>query len=145
MLTIGDVARRVGVNTSTIRYYESVGLLPAPQRINGRRCYDEAIFQRLGLIQIMRQAGFSIGELQVLVDGGDLQEPASTVTPWQQLAEGKVTELEALIQRTEAIKTWLEQALACRKLNLDDCVTVQFDENGEQVSLTLSCVDASLP
>ena len=46
-LTIGEVARRAGVHTSAIRYYESVGLLPPPKRLNGRRRYDETVFQRM--------------------------------------------------------------------------------------------------
>ena len=40
--TIGDLARRIGVNTETIRYYERVGLMPRPKRTSGRqRTYDE--------------------------------------------------------------------------------------------------------
>ncbi|MFN8565769.1 MAG: MerR family DNA-binding transcriptional regulator, partial [Anaerolineae bacterium] len=39
-MTISEVARRVGVRTSTLRYYESIGLLPAPKRVSGRRRYD---------------------------------------------------------------------------------------------------------
>ncbi len=38
--SIGEVAAHVGINTSAIRYYESMGLLAAPKRVNGRRVYD---------------------------------------------------------------------------------------------------------
>ena len=46
-LTIGEVARRAGMRTSRIRYYESVGLLPEPERISGMRRYDADVLQRL--------------------------------------------------------------------------------------------------
>ena len=42
-LTIGQVARRAGLKTSAIRYYESVGLLPEPERESGQRRYEYQI------------------------------------------------------------------------------------------------------
>lgn len=48
-LTIGVVARRTGLATSAIRYYEQLGLLPPRQRVNGRRRYGERVFQQLVL------------------------------------------------------------------------------------------------
>ena len=50
LLTIGEVARRAGVRTSTIRYYEEAGLLPEPERVGGKRRYEEGILRRLALI-----------------------------------------------------------------------------------------------
>src|SRR5689334_10269910 len=46
-MTIGEVARQVRVAASAIRYYEEIGLLPAPARVNGRRRYDWSAVQRL--------------------------------------------------------------------------------------------------
>ncbi|MFN8563711.1 MAG: MerR family transcriptional regulator [Anaerolineae bacterium] len=62
-MTISEVARRVGVRTSTLRYYESIGLLPAPKRVSGRRRYDSAVLQRLEIIRTAQQAGFTLAEL----------------------------------------------------------------------------------
>ena len=45
-LTISEVARRSGVPATTIRYYESIRVLPEPQRANGRRRYDAGELQR---------------------------------------------------------------------------------------------------
>ena len=53
-VSIGEVAQRAGIQTSAIRYYESEGLLPAPERLNGRRKYDATVLQRLALIQLLR-------------------------------------------------------------------------------------------
>jgi DNA-binding transcriptional MerR regulator len=57
--TIGQVAAQAGVAASTIRYYEEIGLLPAAQRVNGQRRYEEEILQRLGIIRLAQQADFS--------------------------------------------------------------------------------------
>src|SRR5258707_5740873 len=94
-LTIGEVAQYAGVNTSAIRYYESVGLLLPPKRVNGYRRYDPSVLKRLGLLQLLRQAGFGIRELQILFSG--LNTGATTSTKWQTLAAEKITEMDALI------------------------------------------------
>ena len=60
-LSIGELSRRTGVNIETIRYYERIGLLPAPPRSQGRhRLYDELHRQRLVFIRRSRALGFSI-------------------------------------------------------------------------------------
>lgn len=135
-LTIGQVAQYAGVQTSAIRYYESVGLLPRPQRVNGRRRYDPSVLKRLGLIQLVRQAGFGIRELQVLFGGLTMDAPAST--QWQTLAAAKITEMEALIKQTQATKAWLVEALQHKCTGVDDCVTLTFDETGDGPQVTLS-------
>ncbi|MBV9617122.1 MAG: MerR family transcriptional regulator [Ktedonobacteraceae bacterium] len=134
-LTIGDVARHAGIQTSAIRYYESVGLLSPPKRVNGRRYYDPSVLQRLGLIQLARQAGFRISELQVLFTEPE-DVPAST--RWQALVTEKVAEMEALIERAQMIKKWLIEAPPCQCVQVDDCAKVLFDntENGMSVSLS---------
>ena len=49
-LTIGEVARQAGIRPSALRYYESIGLLPAPKRVNGRRRYDPSTVQQLTVL-----------------------------------------------------------------------------------------------
>ena len=68
-LSIGEVARQAGIRPSTLRYYESIGLLPAPKRVNGCRRYEAAIVQRLTVLHLAKQAGFSIPEIQMLFHG----------------------------------------------------------------------------
>lgn len=127
--TIGEIAERAGLATSAIRYYEKVKLLPAPTRVNGRRRYDDAVLQRLGLIQLARQLGFHISELQVLF--GDFALETSASERWHSLASQKVGELEALIEQTQAVKTWLLESMgACDCVAVGECATVTFDETG---------------
>jgi MerR family transcriptional regulator, redox-sensitive transcriptional activator SoxR len=58
-LTIGEVARRAGVATSSIRYYERIGLLPRPERSGGQRRYRADVLDRLGFIAVAQSAASS--------------------------------------------------------------------------------------
>jgi MerR family transcriptional regulator, redox-sensitive transcriptional activator SoxR len=119
-LTIGTVAQRAGIRSSAIRYYESVQILPAPQRINGRRRYDTSVFDRLAIIKMAQQAGFTVSEIRTLFNGYATETPASM--RWQELARQKLVEVDAQMHRIEAIKRLLEEKLLrCRCLTLDEC------------------------
>ncbi len=74
-LTIGEVARRAGLRSSAIRYYEDIGVLPRPERTHGHRRYAPRVFQQLAFIQLAQQAGFSMAEIQTLVSGFDENAP----------------------------------------------------------------------
>lgn len=124
---IGDVAKKMEMQSSAIRYYERVGLLPKAKRLNGRRTYDESIFRRLNFIRLARDAEFGIRELEVLLD-----ENAKLSAQWRTLSAQKIDELDTLIQRAIAIKAWLQgipQDCECTDIetctaipNLDNCV-----------------------
>ena len=137
LLTIGEVARYAGIQTSAIRYYEREGLLPAPKRVNGHRRYDPDVLKRLGLIQLVRQAGFGIRELQILFSG--IGTDSTKLAEWQSLTAEKIAEMDVLIKRTQATKAWLVEALQRECKGVDDCITITFDESGSGMNVTLSC------
>ena len=83
-LFIGDVARRAGVQASALRFYERAGIMRPPRRAGGRRVYDASVFESLALIQLARDAGFTIRETKWLLDGFDRHTPASA--RWQSRA-----------------------------------------------------------
>lgn len=120
-LTITDVARRVGIRPSAIRYYESIGLLPIPSCVNGRRRYDEDVLQRLAIIGMAQRMGFTIAEISTLLHGFSAETPAWA--RWQTLAKEKLPEVEALISKAERMKRLLEASLVCDCLTLEACVT----------------------
>jgi MerR family redox-sensitive transcriptional activator SoxR len=120
--SIGEVAAQAGLNPSAIRYYESVGLLPAPKRINGRRVYEASVLPRLALVQLAQKAGFTVQEISTLLHGF-----ATDTTPaerWQTLARKKLVEIEQMLVRIQQMKALLEKALHCGCLRLEDCVAV---------------------
>src|SRR5579864_4574695 len=119
-LTISEVASRVGIRPSAIRYYESIGILPAPRRANGRRCYDASVLHRLAVIQLAQQAGFTVAEIGRLFYDFEADTPASE--RWQALATQKLAEVEALIARAQGMKRLLEESLLrCQCPSLEEC------------------------
>jgi DNA-binding transcriptional MerR regulator len=115
MLTIGQVAARAGVNASHIRYYEDVGVLPPPERVSGQRRYREDVLHRLSIIDVAQRAGLSLDEIRTLTGaphaGDEIRE----------LADRKLPDVEALIERAQAVKRWLEVARACECESVDVC------------------------
>src|SRR2546430_13539854 len=63
-LTIGGLARATGVATSALRYWEELGLLPAPARVSGQRRYPASAVELVGLILVLRDIGFTLRELK---------------------------------------------------------------------------------
>jgi MerR family transcriptional regulator, redox-sensitive transcriptional activator SoxR len=120
-MKIGEVARRAGLRTSAIRYYESVGLLPEPQRRHGRRCYDGDIFWRLRLIDSARASGFSIREIRALLHG--FPESTAARERWASLAGSKLREIECQIAKLQQMRESLQIALACQCAGLDECAS----------------------
>ena len=121
-MTIGEVARRAGVRTSALRYYESVGLLPEPRRVyGGHRRYDESVLEILNVLRMAQQAGFSIAEMHVLVTGFPSGTPASE--RWQVLAQKKLVEVEAVIVHAQQTKRLLEGLLECECVRLEECAS----------------------
>lgn len=126
-LTIGELARRTGRPASAIRYYESVGVLPEPDRVGGRRRYPPETVRRLAAIDTAQRAGLSLQEITELL-GAWPGDPAA-IERLRQVAERKLPELAALIERAELVQRWLGAAAACQCPTLEDCPL--FDDAGQ--------------
>jgi MerR family redox-sensitive transcriptional activator SoxR len=118
-LSISAVAQRAGLQPSAVRYYERVGLLVPPPRAHGQRRYDPQVLQRLAVIDVAQQAGFTIAEIKTLLHGFDAATPAAA--RWLALAEGKLPEVDALIARAHEMKRIIEVSLRCGCLTLEEC------------------------
>lgn len=119
-LTISEVARQAGIRPSTIRYYESIDVLPPARRLNGRRRYDPAILDRLAFIQITQQLGFTLGEIQLLFHHQAEGRPLPAL--WQTLARQKLAEVGQLIQHANNVQQLLTQGLRCDCPSLGECI-----------------------
>jgi MerR family redox-sensitive transcriptional activator SoxR len=118
-MTISEVARRTGLRTSAIRYYEKIGLLPKTQRISGQRRYECGVFNYLAVIDVAKRAGFRVDEMQHLFHGFGKGIPA--FHRWQVLAQRKIAEMDELIVRAKKMKLLLQRADRCKCLDLEDC------------------------
>src|SRR3712207_2949908 len=119
-LTISEVARRSGVRATTIRYYESINVLPPPRRANGRRRYDEAILERLAFIHVAQRLGFTLTEIVLLFEQHDTAVPLSQ--RWQAMAREKLADVERLIRHAHEVRQTLIGGLDCGCPNLDECI-----------------------
>jgi MerR family redox-sensitive transcriptional activator SoxR len=118
-LTIGEVAARAGVNTSHIRYYERVGVLPRPERVGGQRRYEEGVLDRLAIVDVAQRAGLTLDEVRHLTGPDNRGGPAGDRI--RELAERKLPEIDTLIARAQAVKAWLELARTCDCRTVDVC------------------------
>ena len=117
--SIGEVARISGKAQSAIRYYESIGLLPEPARVSGRRRYPREVVQSLAVIDTAQRAGLTLDDIRLL-----LQAPtadANAVEQLRQVAERRLPALREAIARAELVREWLEQAADCCCPTLETC------------------------
>ncbi|MEV6108875.1 MerR family transcriptional regulator [Streptomyces sp. NPDC051940] len=117
-LTIGDLARTTGVATSALRYWEDLGLVPAPARVSGQRRYPPAAVRLVGLILLLQDAGFSLRDIRTLI-AARTADPAA----WRDLHHRKLAELDARIARAQAARTAIAHTLACPHDDLEACPT----------------------
>jgi MerR family redox-sensitive transcriptional activator SoxR len=111
-LTIGELAARTGLPTSTLRYYDRIGLIPATGRSGGQRRYDPKVIERVRAVTLCQRSGFSLEEIGRLLDGG---------RPWHALARQKVEELQGRIAELEQTTALLRSAMDCGCRSLETC------------------------
>jgi MerR family transcriptional regulator, redox-sensitive transcriptional activator SoxR len=119
-LTISEVARLSGVRATTIRYYESINVLPPPRRANGRRRYDPSILERLAFIHVAARLGFRLSEIVLLFEQRDTAVPLSE--RWQLMAREKLADVERLIRHAREVRQTLISGLRCGCENLQECI-----------------------
>ncbi|MEZ4666461.1 MAG: MerR family transcriptional regulator [Anaerolineae bacterium] len=137
MFGIGELARKAGMATSTIRYYERIGLLPPSKRVNTKRRYDTSILQKLSVIRMAQHAGFTIAEIQTLLHDFPVDTPPSE--RWQSLAGKKISELNELINRVQTMKLLLEQTLQCHCPTIEDCAKVEENMDTGELGVKPCC------
>jgi DNA-binding transcriptional MerR regulator len=119
LLTIGELARRTARRTSSIRYYEEIGLLPEPVRVGGRRRYPEETVRTLTVVDTAQRAGLTLSEIRTLLSAAP--DDSAAVEELRGIAERKLPELEATIERAVLVRRWLEAAARCECPSLDEC------------------------
>ncbi len=118
-MPIGEVARAAGLAPSAIRYYEKAGLLPKAARQSGQRRYGPETAARLKIIQLARDAGFTIAETRTFLSG--FSTATTPAARWRALAARKLTELDSLSQRIARMQRLLKSSFHCGCLRIEDC------------------------
>ncbi len=119
--SIGEIAKQAGINASTIRYYERIGLLPQSRRVSGKRRYDETIFPKLAIIGLAKAAGLTIEEIQTLLHEFPDGTPPSE--RWDVLARQKIIELNQRMAQIQEMKAILEKTLECECPTMEVCAS----------------------
>jgi MerR family mercuric resistance operon transcriptional regulator len=122
---IGRLSQRTGTKVETIRYYERVGLLPAPARsAGGYRLYGVEHLKRLTFIRGARALGFSIGEVRTLLKLADERKrPCAEV---RVVAEAHLGDVRAKIADLSAMERVLNDTVArCAKGTGSHCPVIE--------------------
>lgn len=108
MFSIGELSRRAKVKVPTIRYYEDVGLLNAPERTSGnQRRYDKAGLEHLSFIKHARELGFSIEAISTLIE---LQgHPDRACVEATNIAKAHLIDVRVKIKKLHALEKELQR------------------------------------
>ncbi|MGW1680585.1 MerR family transcriptional regulator [Saccharopolyspora sp. NPDC002376] len=105
LIPIGEAAERLGVRTSTLRYYEERGLVRPAGRVRGTRVYGRPEMRRLAFLQIALKLGIRLDTAAAVLDESSSQ--------WRVVVGEQISELEDLIERAQGAKDFLTHALMC--------------------------------
>jgi DNA-binding transcriptional MerR regulator len=105
LLSIGELSERTGVPTTTLRYYDELGLVRPTARAAGRRRYAEAAVRDVGVIVFFREIGFSLDEIGRFTAGGRQRQ--------REMIDHKLAELTERQHRIEVARTALEHGRQC--------------------------------
>ena len=128
LLTVGELAKRAGVATSALRFYEERGLIHAERNASGHRRYPRAVARRVAFIVFAQRVGLTLEEIRVEldklpVDSGPTSEEGDRLTQnWRTRINERIAELERL-------KLGLSDCIACGCLSLEHCNILNRDDN----------------
>lgn len=124
-ISIGEAARQSGVKVPTIRFYEKIGLLPAPPRSEGnRRQFDARDLRRLSFIRHARELGFEIADIRELLDL--TERPQNSCHEADSIARRHLDEINGRIARLEALSGELQRMVdECGHGQVCECRVIQ--------------------
>ncbi|MEQ9021520.1 MAG: MerR family DNA-binding protein [Pseudomonadales bacterium] len=123
--TIGKFAKQGGVGIETVRYYQRMGLLEVPKRLDGPRLYDEAHLRQLHFIRKAQAAGFSLQEIKTLIRLDESDDRAEALA----MASERIKKLDKKIGELQEARNSLQRLTAqCAKGSEGPCpILKSFD------------------
>jgi DNA-binding transcriptional MerR regulator len=124
-LSIGVLAEETGCKVPTIRYYEKIGLMPAPIRTEGnQRRYGPAHVDRLGFIRHARELGFALDRIREILTLGD--RPDRSCAEVDRIARDHLAAVDARIARLTALREELRRMVTqCGTGKVADCRVIE--------------------
>jgi DNA-binding transcriptional MerR regulator len=124
-ISIGELARRSGVKVPAIRYYEQVGLLPAPARTEGQqRRYGRAAVARLNFIRHARELGFEVVAVRELLALSE--QPDRPCAEVDHIARRHVDDIDRRIAQLVALRRELQRSLnVCGHGRVGECRVIE--------------------
>jgi MerR family redox-sensitive transcriptional activator SoxR len=127
LLTIGEVARRSGVASSALRFYEDRGLIASERSGSGHRRYDRSVLRRIAFIVFAQRVGLTLEEI-----GAELAKLPPGRVPtrrdWSRLSRGWSSRIEERIAELERLRAGLTECIGCGCLSLDRCKLANPDD-----------------
>src|SRR5260370_7524652 len=115
-MTIGELSLASGLPSSTIRYWERIGVLPKPPRVSGQRRYRADAEHTVAVLRLAQSCGFHLEEMRRLLHG--FRPGVSASRRWQELAQHKRIELADQMERLKAIQQVLDRVLKSHSVYL---------------------------
>ena len=120
MLTIGELARRSGVATSAVRFYEARGLIVSERTAGNQRRYPQSTLRRIAFVRTAQRIGLSLDEIgEALSTLPDNRTP--TKADWHRLSRAWRPRLDEQIRRIELLRERLDGCIGCGCLSLRSC------------------------
>ena len=120
LLSVGELAKRSGVAVSTIHFYESKGLIESVRTAGNQRRFPRAQLRRVAIVRVAQRAGISLAEIHDAFSGLPSGRTISA-KDWARLSKRWKDELDARIERLEALRDQLGDCIGCGCLSLDSC------------------------
>ena len=118
-MDISEVAKRTGIPSSALRYYERKGLITSNREHGARRRYASAVLDQLALIALGQAAGLSLDEIHSMLS------PSGAPNIDRRLLEAKADEIDAQVKRLRAMSKGLRHAAVCPAPNHVECPSFQ--------------------
>ena len=119
-LTIGELARRAGVATSALRFWESEGLIVSERTSGNQRRYHRATLRRVSLIRAAQEAGLTLTEVADALHTLP-HDRTPTRSDWQKLSSSWRGRIEERITELELLRDQLTTCIGCGCLSLQSC------------------------
>lgn len=120
LMTIGETARRGGLSTSALRFYENRGLITSHRTLGGQRRYGRDVLRRVAFIRAAQSVGLKLAEIRESL--ADLPaDRAPTRDEWEWFAIQWRPRLDQQIAMLEAIRDRLSLCIGCGCQSLDAC------------------------